>query len=496
MDERRSAVKGGPLGPRRTGLATGRHGRNQPCYTPAAMLDIKRLRDEPELITKTLHERGVRIFEDLGAKADASDASDDSWAKASTERLLELDRDYREKLQVSEQLRQAANENAQAMKAVGKLPKDEQQAARAPLIERGRELREEEKANSEALEVAKLARDDAWRKVPNLTHDETPRGHTDDDHAELRQVGTRRDFAAEGFEPKDHLTIAEALDLVDFEAGARVAGQKFYYLKNEAVLLDLALQHYAMSVARKHGFVLHTTPDLARTEILDGLGFNPRGESTQVYSVENSDLCLVGTAEITLGGMYADHILAHDELPLLVAGLSHCFRTEAGSAGQESRGLYRVHQFTKVELFAFVEGELEVSEAMHQRFLDIEVEIFEGLGIPFRVLDIASGDLGGQAFRKFDLEAWMPGRGEWGEITSTSNCTDYQARRLKVRYRPESHDGKKAKPRYVHMLNGTAVAVSRALVAILENYQQADGSVVVPEVLRPWVGVDVIAARS
>ena len=180
---------------------------------------------------------------------------------------------------------------------------------------------------------------------------------------------------------------AESLDLVDFEAGARVAGQKFYYLRNEAVLLDLALQHYALSVAQRHGFTLHITPDLARESVLDGLGFNPRGESSQIYSVANSDLCLVGTAEITLGGMLADQILEAERLPLKLAGLSHCFRTEAGSHGQESRGLYRVHQFTKVELFVFTEGDLEHSEAMHRNLLDIEEEVFQGLGLPYRVLE-------------------------------------------------------------------------------------------------------------
>jgi seryl-tRNA synthetase len=410
--------------------------------------------------------------------------------------LVEYDRKYRELLHAAEELRQQANENSAAMKGVGKLPKEEQAAARGPLIERGRELREEEKALHEATDAALVARDSTWSKVPNLTHPDTPRGHTDHDHAEIRQVGERRDFGAEGFEPKDHLELAEALDLVDFESGAKVTGQKFYYLKNEAVLLELALQRYALEVALRHGFTIHTTPDLARASILQGLGFNPRGESTQVYSVENSDLCLVGTAEITLGGLMADSILPVEDLPVLVAGVSHCFRTEAGSAGQESRGLYRVHQFTKVELFAFVEGKLDVSEAMHERFLAIEEEVFKGLGIPFRVLDIASGDLGGPAFRKYDLEAWMPGRGGWGEITSASNCTDYQARRLRIRYRPEAVDGKKQKARPVHMLNGTAVAVSRALVPIFENYQQADGSILVPEVLQQWVGCDRIGPRS
>jgi seryl-tRNA synthetase len=447
------------------------------------MLDIKLLREQPERIARNLRDRNVRVFP-------SSESSE-----ADVARLRELDTRCRELVAEADRLRREQNENADAMKQIGKLPKPDQAAARVPLVEQGRALRERERELSEQTEHALHARDEAWARVPNLTHPDSPRGNTDDDHRELRRWGVARDFAHEGFPPRDHLEIAESLDLVDFAAGAKVAGQKFYYLENEAVLLDMALQRYALDVARQHGFKLHTTPDLARVDILEGLGFNPRGESTQVYSVVDSDLCLVGTAEITLGGMLADEILELDRLPLLYAGLSHCFRTEAGSAGQESRGLYRVHQFTKVELFAFTEGDLEVSTAMHDRLLAIEEQIFQGLEIPYRVLDIASGDLGGPAYRKYDLEAWMPGRGHWGEITSTSNCTDYQARRLRIRYRPASPDGNKQKPQMVHMLNGTAIATSRALVALLENYQQADGSVLVPDVLRPWCGFDKIGPR-
>jgi seryl-tRNA synthetase len=451
------------------------------------MLDIKLLRDDPERIATNLRDRGVRVFDDL---------SSEDWPHEAVTRLLSLDQRHRELLSATEDLRREQNANAEAMKAVSKLPKDQQAAARTPLVEAGRSMRDRERQLSEDTVAALRARDEAWTKVPNLTHPDSPRGYRDEDHRELRQWGTRRDFAGEGFQPKDHLELAEALDLVDFASGAKVVGQKFYYLLNEAVLLDMALQRYALNLARKHGFRLHTTPDLARVEILDGLGFNPRGESTQVYSVANSDLCLVGTAEITLGGMLAGQILEAERLPMLLAGLSHCFRTEAGSHGKESRGLYRVHQFTKVELFAFTAGDLEHSEAMHKRLLDIEEELFQGLALPYRVLDIATGDLGGPAYRKFDIEAWMPGRGDWGEVTSTSNCTDYQARRLDIRYRPEPVDGKSQKPRMVHMLNGTAVATSRALVAVLENYQQADGSVLVPEALRGFCGFDRIGPRG
>jgi seryl-tRNA synthetase len=239
-----------------------------------------------------------------------------------------------------------------------------------------------------------------------------------------------------------------------------------------------------LSVLVKSGFTPIVTPDLARASILDGIGFNPRGNETQIYSIENSDLCLIATAEITLGGMLQDEIIDASKLPMKFAGFSHCFRTEAGAAGKESKGLYRVHQFTKVEMFAFCEP--EDSEKLHEEFVELEEEIFQGLEVPYRVVDIGTGDLGGPAYRKYDLEAWMPGRGEsgeWGEVTSTSNCTDYQARRLKIRYRKE---GEK-KPQFVHMLNGTAIANSRAFIAVLENGQKEDGSITIPKVLSPYM---------
>ncbi len=449
------------------------------------MLDIKLLRNEPDRIRQNLLDRGVAVFSDIAV-------GDTDWADRTVQRLVEIDARYRERLRAEEDLRAQQNANAQAMKAVGALPKAEQAAARAPLVEEGKRLREQQRQLEAEAAAALRERDEAWERLPNLTHPDVPRSEAD--HRELRRVGRPRDFEAEGFTPRNHLEICEALDLADFTAAGKVVGQKFYYLKNDAVILDLALQRYALDIARAHGFTLHVTPDLARAEILQGLGFNPRGTSTQVYSIADSDLCLVGTAEITLGGMLADAILEEEQLPILLCGLSHCFRTEAGAAGQESRGLYRVHQFTKVELFAFTTGELEASEPMHQRILDIEEQIFQGLELPYRVLDIASGDLGGPAYRKFDIEAWMPGRGDYGEVTSTSNCTDYQARRLRIRYRPSNPAGKAKNP-FVHMLNGTAVANTRTILALLENHQQKDGSIRIPEKLRPYFGGDSIAAR-
>jgi len=290
-----------------------------------------------------------------------------------------------------------------------------------------------------------------------------------------------------------HPETASDLDLVDFESAATVAGQKFYYLKREAALLEIALQRFAFDQIMPSGFIPIVTPDVARPDVIEGLGFTPRGEESQIYSIADHDLCLIGTSEITLGGMYADKILAEDELPLRLAGISHCFRTEAGAHGRESKGLYRVHQFTKIEMFVFCRP--EDSEAQHAELLREEREIFDALEIPYRVIDIASADLGAPAYRKFDLEAWMPGRGEsgdWGEITSTSNCTDYQSRRLKIRFR---RSGEKKKNEFVHTLNGTAISNARAIVAILENHQQKDGSITIPKALVPYMGTDRIGPR-
>jgi seryl-tRNA synthetase len=327
-------------------------------------------------------------------------------------------------------------------------------------------------------------------QIPNMTHPDAPVGADAAANKVVAKFGEPRKF---DFKPKDHVALCEALDLADFEAGTKVAGQKFYFLKNEGALLEMALVQYAMQTAVKRGYTPVITPDLAREEVLKGIGFQPRGPETQIYSVADTDLCLIATAEITLGGMHRDDIFDEADLPRRYVGLSHCFRTEAGAAGRDTRGLYRVHQFTKVEMFVFCTP--EQSEAIHLEIKAIEEEIFKGLGLAFHVIDTATGDLGGPAYRKYDLEAWMPGRGEagdYGEVTSTSNCTDYQARRLNVRYKGKGFKGTK----FVHTLNGTAVACTRAIVAILENGQQADGSVVVPEALRPLLGKDVIAAKK
>jgi seryl-tRNA synthetase len=368
-------------------------------------------------------------------------------------------------------------------RSIGKAASDEEREARKA---EGRQLREQISALEVTINEVVAAGDVILRSIPNLTHPDAPAGG-EDASVEVRRGSTP--LPTFDFKPLDHVSLGEKHDLFDFEAGSKVAGHGFLFSKNDAVLLELAMQRYAVEILARRGFTLTTTPDLARDSILEGTGFMPRGPETQIYSITDSDLSLVATAEITLGGAMQDHVFDADELPLKICGISHCFRTEAGAHGRATRGLYRVHQFTKVEMFAFTKP--EESEAMHAELLDIECELFDGLGIPYRVLDIASGDLGGPAYRKYDLEAWMPGRGEagdWGEVTSTSNCTDYQSRRLGIRFRTPGAKG----TTLVHTLNGTALAIGRAMIALLENHQQADGSITIPQPLVAWMGKDRI----
>lgn len=422
------------------------------------MLDRKYIVENVEQVKQNCANRGVRVYVD---------------------RVVELESKRRACQTEIDQLNRQANE---VSKSIGRA---KEPAQREALKEEGRRLREQTATAQADMDRVADELNGLVRLIPNMTHPDAPIGM---DSVEVARGKTP--LPEFSFPPKDHVEIAERLNLVDLEAGARVAGHGFYFLKNEAVLLELALQRYALEVLLGEGFTLTTTPDLARNEILEGIGFIPRGPETQIYSVEQTDLSLVATAEITLGGMLSGQVLDAEQLPLKICGISHCFRTEAGAHGRQTRGLFRVHQFTKVEMFAFTLP--EASDATLEYLRGLECRIFDGLGIPYRVIDTATGDLGGPAYRKYDLEAWMPGRGEFGEVTSTSNCTDYQARRLNIRYRVKGEKG----THLAHTLNGTAVAISRALVAILENYQQADGSVVVPEVLRPLVGKDRIPAPS
>lgn len=397
-------------------------------------------------------------------------ALDKGFAATVVDEAFNLDKKYREVLQKVESLRALRNKYAQEKNK-----------------EEGRKVKGELQKLED--ELAKLQTDfnSAFAKIPNLPLPQVPLGKSDKENVEVKRWGEPRKF---DFEPKDHLEIGKKLGILDFETGAKVTGSQFYFLYGDGALLELALVRYAMDFLQKEGFMPVITPDLAKSRYYLGTGYLPRGNEAQIYEISDQDLGLIATAEVTLAGKHADEVISEDHLPLKYIGYSHCFRQEAGAYGKYSKGLYRVHQFTKAEMFIYCKP--EESNAMHEHLLAMEEKIYQELGLPYRVLEMCTGDLGAMAARKFDIEAWMPSRGEYGEVTSTSNCTDYQARNLNIKFRRKET----GKNEFVHMLNGTAIATSRTILAILENYQQKDGSVVIPEVLRKWMGKEKIEVRK
>ncbi|MFA7309118.1 MAG: serine--tRNA ligase [Patescibacteria group bacterium] len=411
------------------------------------MLDLKFIRENVELVKKNCQDR--RVIVDL-------------------DRLVVLDDERREMMQQIEVLRAERNQKSTSKPS-------EEEMARLKSVGDVISQKEQELEKVQEKLVA------LWMQIPNLTHPQTPIGSEEDFKTVFESP--KPTFP---FETKDHETLMNNLNVIDFERGAKVAGAKFYFTKGDLVRLNFALLQYGMDVLATYGYELVETPDLAKTEILTGTGYNPRGDAQdQIYTIENTDLSLIATAEITMGGYHQDEVLDLSKGPKKYAAISHCFRKEAGAYGRTSKGLYRVHQFTKLEMFIYCKP--EESEAMHQELLSIEREICDGLEIPYRVIDIASSDLGGPAYRKYDIEAWMTMLDNWGEITSTSNCTDYQARRLKIRYKDEE-----GKTQLVHTLNGTAVVLSRFPIALFENHQQADGSIAIPKVLQKYLGKEFI----
>ncbi|CAL1390303.1 unnamed protein product [Linum trigynum] len=430
-----------------------------------AAIDFKWIRDNREAVAENIRKRN---------------------SKASLELVLEL---YEKMLAVQKEVEKLRGErNAVANKMKGKLEPSERQK----FIEAGKNLKEALTSLEEDLVKLSDELQQEAQSIPNMTHPDVPIGG-EDSSAVRKMVGSPREFS---FPMKDHLQLGKELDLFDFDAAAEVSGSKFYYLKNEAVLLEMALVNWTLSQVMQKGFTPLITPEIVRSSIVEKCGFQPRGDNTQVYSIEGSDQCLIGTAEIPVGGIHMDSILAESVLPLKYAAFSHCFRTEAGAAGLATRGLYRVHQFSKVEMFVLCRP--EESDAYHEELIRIEEDFFSSLGLHYKTLDMASEDLGAPAYRKFDVEAWMPGLGRYGEISSASNCTDYQSRRLGIRYRPAefaaSTNPKKggksnlAPTKFVHTLNATACAIPRMIICILENNQQEDGSVIIPEPLRPFMG--------
>jgi seryl-tRNA synthetase len=413
------------------------------------MIDVQTLREKPDWLKDKVTEKGF----DPGL----------------VDQALELDT-----------VRRALIAEVEGLKA------ERNRAAKGKDIEAGKALKARlqelqpqlDKAEGEFLEI--------FNRIPNPALPGVPVGRNEGDNVEVRRWGQPRAF---DFEPQDHLELGARLGILDFETGAKVVGSQFYYLYGDGALLELALVMFAMELLQHEGFLPAITPDLAKSRYYLGTGYMPRGNEAQTYTVSGQDLGLIATAEVTLAGKYADEIIPAADLPLKYIGYSHCFRQEAGAYGKYSRGLYRVHQFTKAEMFIYCAP--EDSGAMHEHILEMEEKIYQQLGLPYRVLEMCTGDLGAMAAKKYDVEAWMPARGEYGEVTSTSNCTDYQARNLNVKFRRK--DGKSD---YAHMLNGTAIATSRTPLAILENYQQADGSVVIPEALRKWMGKERIVPRA
>lgn len=367
-------------------------------------------------------------------------------------------------------------------KSLGKLIPKAAGDEKAALLKKAGELSAAVKAADAAQDEAKEETQALLAKLGNLVHPDVPVGG-EEDFTVLETHGTIRDFTAEGFEPKDHLEIGELLGAIDVERGAKVSGSRFYYLTGIGALLELALVNAAIAQATAAGFTPMLTPALVRPRAMEGTGF--LGQAAEnVYHLEKDDYYLVGTSEVPLAAYHMDEIVDAAKLPLRYAGFSPCFRREAGTYGKDTRGIFRVHQFDKVEMFSYVAP--QDAQAEHQRLLDWEKQWLTGLELPFQVIDVATGDLGASASRKFDCEAWIPTQGKYRELTSASNCNEFQARRLSVRMR-ETVDGKqKVSP--LATLNGTLCAVPRTIVAIFENHQQADGSVRVPEVLRPYLG--------
>lgn len=413
------------------------------------MLDINFIRENVDLVKKGVGNKGF----DPGL----------------IDKVLELDETRRKLLLEVEQLRARRNRIAEEKK-----PSDE-----------GKKIKEELKDKEPGLADLQEEYKEILFKIPNLPSEKSPIGHSEKENVEIRKWGDPPKFS---FKPKDHLEIGKNLGILDFETGAKVTGSQFYFLYGDGVMLEMALSAYVIDKLSRKGFLPVITPDMAKSRFYLGTGYSPKGVEAQTYVIEGTDLGLIATAEVTLAGAHADEIISEEKLPLKYVGYSHCFRQEAGAYGKYSKGLYRVHQFTKTEMFVYCKP--EDSEKFHEEILNMEEEIFQDLKIPYRVVEMCTGDLGAMAARKFDVEAWMPGRDNYGEVTSASNVTDYQARNLNIKFRRTTGETE-----YLHMINGTAVVMSRVPVAILENYQEEDGSVRIPEVLQKWMGKEKIELK-
>ncbi|HXR59768.1 MAG TPA: serine--tRNA ligase [Solirubrobacterales bacterium] len=423
------------------------------------MLDLKAIRSDPERIKAALARRG------------AADQVDE---------LLALDTRRRELLP---EVENAQAERKTLSKQIGQRKGAGEEAEAERLMATVQGLKERIESARDELEAIEAKLGEVALTLPNIPDADAPEGMTEDDATVIREVGSPPQF---DFEPRDHLEIGTHLGLIEMEKAAQLSGSRFAYLKGDLVLLELALVRYAIELVRGEGHEPVVPPVLVREEALEGTGFLP-GDRDQIYEVPKDELFLTGTSEVALAGLHADEILDADELPLRYCAFSTCFRREAGAAGRDTRGIFRVHQFDKVEMFSFVEP--ATSQEEHERLLAIEERILGELEIPYRVVNVAVGDLGAPAAKKYDCEAWIPSQRRFRELTSCSNTTDYQARRLKARYRPEEG----APPRTPHTLNGTACAVGRTIIALIENRQESDGSFTLPKTLHPYGAPERIA---
>jgi seryl-tRNA synthetase len=416
------------------------------------MIDIKFLRENPDVVRASQKGRGENV--------------------ELVDQILAIDEVKRAAVSEFETLRQEQNVLS---KSVGAAKGDEKTA----LLENAKALADKVKAADTKRSAIEEEAKQLLLQLSNLLDTDAPIGG-EEDFVTIEHIGTPRDFAKDGFEPKDHVELGKLLGAIDTERGAKVAGSRSYYLTGVGALLEFALVNYAIQSALKNGFTPVIPPVLVNPAAMEGTGF--LGQAAEnVYRIEKDDVYLVGTSEVPLAAMHMDEILPADKLPIRYAGYSSCFRREAGTYGKDTRGIIRVHQFDKVEMFTFCKP--EDAKAEHARLLQWEKDFLIAMEIPFRVIDVASGDLGSSATRKFDIEAWVPTQGAYREVTSTSNCTEFQARRLNIRYKDS--EGTKA----LATLNGTLVAIPRMIVAILENHQNADGTVNVPAALQPFLGM-------
>lgn len=424
------------------------------------MIDPRLLRETPDLVRASQAKRGL-----------SADAVDRALAADSARRaaIAEFEAKRAEQKQLGKVISRAQGEE------------------RAELLVRTKTLAAQVKAAESAQTEAEAEWVEAQKAIPNVAAPDAPAGG-EDDFVVLERVGTPRDFAAEGFEPRDHIELGRMLGAIDLERGAKVSGARFYFLTGVGAELELALVNLAMAQARESGFTQVIAPALVKPRAMDGTGFLGQA-ADDVYRIEGEELYLVGTSEVAMAAYHSEEILDGSSLPLRYAAFSPCFRKEAGSHGKDTKGIIRVHWFDKVEMFVYTT--LEDAEAEHQRLLGWERAFLDKLELAYQVIDVAAGDLGLSAIRKYDCEAWIPTQGKYRELTSTSNCTDFQSRRLDTRGRFSTDDGGSA-IRPVATLNGTLTAITRAIVAVLETHQQPDGSVRVPAALRPWLGRDVL----